>query len=121
MGIVTGVLGLLSGLAALNSFADTCFRSLGPKVSYISMTKTPGAAFILLLVATILKLVDIFAHVIVPVPATGFWSPNNEIEDSSEVEDGKAKQQQASLHANLLKNGQYGENLKLQSVTGSTV
>jgi hypothetical protein len=76
MGIVTGVLGLLSTLAALNSFADTCFRNLDSNSSFISIDKEPGTAFILLLVATILKVVDIWAHVIVPVPEGEYWTPD---------------------------------------------
>ena len=82
MGILTGTLGLFSTLAALNSFADTCFRSLDSSVGYITLDKHPGAAFILLLIATIFKLFDIWAHVIVPVPETAYWTPDGEAVDS---------------------------------------
>jgi len=82
MGILTGILGLFSTLAALNSFADTCFRSLDSSVGYITLDKHPGAAFILLLIATIFKLFDIWAHVIVPVPETAYWTPDGEAVDS---------------------------------------
>ncbi len=78
MGIVTGILGFLSTLAALNTFADTCFRSLDSNLDELTVTKTPGAAFILLLVATILKAVDIWAHLIVPVPESDFWTPDSD-------------------------------------------
>lgn len=78
MGIVTGVIGLLSTLAALNSFADTCFRSLDSNLPNLSLTKTPGAAFILLLIATVFKVVDVWAHIIVPVPKHDYWSPSND-------------------------------------------
>lgn len=76
-------MGFLSTLAALNSFADTCFRNLSPAVSSLSLTKHPGAAFILLLVATILKAVDIWAHVIVPVPEQDYWTPGGATEEDS--------------------------------------
>lgn len=90
MGIFTGVLGFLSTLSALNAFANTCFRNLNPAVSSLSMDKQPGAAFILLLVATVLKMVDILAHVIVPVPEQDYWTPTGEAaaEDSG---DGKTR------------------------------
>lgn len=87
MGIFTGVMGFLSTLAALNSFADTCFRNLTPAVSSLDMDKQPGAAFILLLIATILKVVDIWAHVIVPVPELNYWTPDG----VSEEDGGDAK------------------------------
>lgn len=75
MGILTGILGFLTTLAALNSFADTCFRELSPAVSALSIDKKAGAAFIMLLVATVLKVVDIIAHLIVPVPKQNYWTP----------------------------------------------
>jgi len=75
MGIVTGIIGLLSTLAALNAFADTCFRSLDSDLPNLSLSKTPGPAFVLLLVATILKIVDVCAHIIVPVPKENYWTP----------------------------------------------
>lgn len=74
-GIVTGIIGLISTLAALNAFADTCFRNLDSNLPNLSLSKTPGPAFVLLLVATILKVVDIWAHVIVPVPKEDYWIP----------------------------------------------
>ena len=77
MGIITGIIGFLSTLAALNAFADTCFRSLDSDLPNLSLTKTPGPAFVLLLVATILKIVDIIAHIIVPVPNEGYWAPGS--------------------------------------------
>ena len=76
MSIITGFIGLFSTLAALNAFADTCFRSLDSNLDNLTVTKTPGAAFILLLVATILKAVDIWAHLIVPVPESDYWTPD---------------------------------------------
>ena len=78
MGIVTGVIGLISTLSALNAFADTCFRSLDSDLPNLSLSKAPGPAFVLLLVATILKVVDIWAHAIVPVPKSDYWTPDGE-------------------------------------------
>lgn len=76
MGILTGFIGLLSTLAALNAFADTCFRSLDSNLTNLSLTKTPGPAFVMLLVANVLKIIDIGAHIIVPVPKDNYWSPS---------------------------------------------
>jgi hypothetical protein len=81
MGILTGVLGLLSTLAALNSFGDTCFANLDSDVDHVSIDKHPGPAFILLLVASVLKIVDIWAHCIVPVPEVDYWTPEGPGDD----------------------------------------
>lgn len=75
IGIATGLIGLLSTLAALNSFANACFRDLQPSVDNVAIHKQFGAAFICLVVATVLKVVDIMAHVVVPVPEDGYWEP----------------------------------------------
>lgn len=85
MGILTGVIGLLSTLSALNAFADTCFRSLNSDLPNLSLSKTPGPAFVMLLVATVLKVVDIWAHVIVPVPKDDFWTPDTEDDADSKT------------------------------------
>ena len=76
MGILTGVLGFLSTLAALNTFADTCFRELSSSNGNIDIDKQPGSAFILLLIATILKAFDVWAHIVVPVPEHNYWKPD---------------------------------------------
>lgn len=75
IGIATGLIGLISTLAALNAFANACFRDLQPSVDNISIHRQFGAAFTCLVVATILKVVDIVAHVVVPVPEEGCWEP----------------------------------------------
>jgi hypothetical protein len=74
-GIITGLIGFFSTLGALNAFADSCFRDLGTTDPDLSMTKRAGPAFVLLLVATILKAFDVWAHVIVPVPERDYWTP----------------------------------------------
>ena len=84
-------MGLLSTLAALNSFADTCFRDLSSGVSYVSMDKHASAGFSLLLVATILKVVDIWAHVIVPVPERDYWSPDTDCSDDESNSNSRTK------------------------------
>jgi hypothetical protein len=86
MSIITGFFGLFSTLAALNAFANTCFSSVHSNLDELTVTKTPGAAFILLLVATVLKTVDIWAHLIVPVPESDYWTPNGKlIQDTNKL------------------------------------
>ena len=94
MGILTGVLGFLSTLAALNTFADTCFRELSSSNGNIDIDKQPGSAFILLLIATILKAFDIWAHCIVPVPEQDYWSPDNNNSTTHEMDDSNSKNRQ---------------------------
>ena len=76
MGILSGVLGLLGTFGALYAFVDSCFLGLDSALPNLSLTKTPGTAFVLLLVAIVLKVVDIWAHVIVPVPKENYWAPS---------------------------------------------
>ena len=76
MGILTGILSLLGTLSSINSFADSCYRDIEPSIDNITLDKKPGAALIFLIVATILKLFDIWAHLIVPVPETDYWKPD---------------------------------------------
>ena len=54
-----------------------------------SLTKHPGAALILLALATLLKVVDFVAHILVPVPELDFWTP----ETSAKVEESRKKAQ----------------------------
>ena len=77
MGILTGILGFLSTLAALNTFADTCFRELGSNDSSVDLDKQFGPALVMLLIATILKAFDVWAHIVVPVPEQDYWKPGN--------------------------------------------
>ena len=76
MGILTGILGFLSTLAALNTFADTCFRELGSNDSSVDLDKQFGPALVMLLIATILKAFDVWAHIVVPVPEHNYWKPD---------------------------------------------
>ena len=94
MGILTGVLGFLSTLAALNTFADTCFRELSSSNGNIDIDKQPGSAFILLLIATILKAFDIWAHCIVPVPEQDYWSPDGNNSTTQDMDDSNSKNRQ---------------------------
>ena len=77
MGILTGFLGFFSTLAALNTFADTCFRALGSNQSGVDLDKQFGPALVMLLIATILKAFDVWAHIVVPVPEQDYWKPGN--------------------------------------------
>ena len=72
---MTGFIGIGTTLAALNSFATVCMNDLQPNVSFITLQKEFGPAFICLALATVLKSVDIVAHVLVPVPEKGYWTP----------------------------------------------
>ena len=75
--MISGFLGLLSTLASLNQFANICMKELKPRVDFIHIHKEFGVAFICLVVATILKLVDVAAHIVVPVPKEGYWTPDS--------------------------------------------
>lgn len=75
IGIVTGFLGLFLTLAALNAFAVACYTDLEPAQDLSTVEKYPGPALVLLVVATVLKVVDIWAHFIVPLPETDYWKP----------------------------------------------
>ena len=85
---MTGLIGLCSTLAALNSFDNACFKELQPSVDFVTIDKQFGAAFICLVVATVLKVVDIVAHVVVPVPQEGFWVPGAAVGSSGKVQNG---------------------------------
>ena len=78
IGIVTGIFGLVSTLAPLHAFATACVTDLQPSVSYVTMQTQLGTAFYLLTAATMLKVVDVIAHLIVPVPEKGYWEPGND-------------------------------------------
>jgi hypothetical protein len=77
--------GLFSTLTALNAFAASCFRDLEPAQDDSSVDKYPGPALILLTVATVAKVFDIWAHFIVPVPETDYWKPGGNDRSSSQV------------------------------------
>lgn len=69
-------MGIVGNLSALSDFGNGCMAVLkaNPEVT-VSMSKRPGAAFAVFLVATLLRLFDLWAHVIVPVPRDDYWTP----------------------------------------------
>jgi hypothetical protein len=64
MSIFTGIVGTISTLTALSSYADGCYNNLP---SSVDLHLGPG--FCCLLVATLLKPVDVVLHLLLPVPA----------------------------------------------------
>lgn len=78
IGIVTGIFGLVSTLVPMYTFADACLTELQPGFRYhnVTINSKLGTAFYLLLVATLLKVVDVLAHFLVPVPDKGYWEPS---------------------------------------------
>mmetsp|Transcript_10104 Transcript_10104/g.16601 ORF Transcript_10104/g.16601 Transcript_10104/m.16601 type:complete len:304 (-) Transcript_10104:528-1439(-) len=75
-GIITGIIGTLTTLAALNTFADVCYRDFSVDVEGVKLEKSVGPAFYLLLFATLLKIFDVIIHFIVPTPEQGYWTPD---------------------------------------------
>ena len=75
-GLFFGMVGLLTTLSSLNEYASGCIGAVRPYVGSATMEKHYGPAFICLLLATLLKVVDLFAHVLVPVPEKGYWVPS---------------------------------------------
>lgn len=77
IGIVTGLFGLVSTLSPLHAFANACVTQLQPSTGNITIITQFGAAYFLLTIATWLKVVDVLAHIIVPVPEKGYWEPDS--------------------------------------------
>jgi hypothetical protein len=67
MGILTGVLGFFSTMAALSTYAGGCYRNLPTEYNGITIDYSLGPGFICLLVATALKVIDVVANVFLPV------------------------------------------------------
>lgn len=77
-------------LSTLSAFGQNCMGQLHTQPGVTAnLTKHPGAALILLALATLLKLVDFAAHMVVPVPELDFWTP----ESSAKIEDIRTKAQ----------------------------
>lgn len=68
MGVVTGIIGTLSSLSSLSLYADGCLNNLPTSdVSGNSITYTFGPGFACLLLATLLKPIDVIVHFVTPV------------------------------------------------------
>lgn len=78
LGLFAGVMGMIGTLTALSDFGSGCMDALKTNPDMVSsMTRRPGAAFALILVATLLRVFDIWAHIIVPVPKENYWTPDS--------------------------------------------
>jgi len=67
MGILTGVLGFVSTLAALSTYAGGCYHNLPTEYNGVRINYSLGPGFLCLLVATVLKIIDVVANVFLPV------------------------------------------------------
>lgn len=76
IGLFSFILGMYGTLSTLSSFGNNCMGNLHTQPGVTAnFTKHPGAALILLALATLLKVVDFAAHIVVPVPELDFWTP----------------------------------------------
>ena len=68
MGVVTGIIGTLSTLSSLSLYANGCLNNL-PTTDGLgnSIDYTYGPGFACLLLATLLKPIDVFVHLVTPV------------------------------------------------------
>lgn len=81
-------------LSTLSAFGNSCMGHLHTQSGVTSsLTKHPGAALILLALATLLKVVDFIAHIVVPVPELDFWTP----ETSAKIEEIRKKAQNKAI------------------------
>jgi len=75
---VTGVIGLLSTMVALVGYSSNCFNKIDSNYDITDVDKNLGPAFYLLLIATLLKVIDIAAHLLVPTPKEGYFGSDLE-------------------------------------------
>jgi hypothetical protein len=71
---VTGIVGFLSTMVALAGYSSNCYNMIDSSYGATDIDKQLGPAFFLLLIATLLKLVDVIAHSLVPTPKEGYFS-----------------------------------------------
>jgi hypothetical protein len=67
MGVVTGVLSLMSTIAALSAYAGGCYKNLPSNFNGKEIDYNYGPGFLCLFFATVLKVVDIVANLFLPV------------------------------------------------------
>lgn len=67
-GIVSNIFGLLTGLYSMRGWYTACYREMPEEVLSAEITWSLGAGFKLLIVATVCKALDLFAHCFVPTP-----------------------------------------------------
>ena len=81
-------MGLITTLSSLNSFRSMCFDHIQYSYDIYSVSTQLGPAYYLLLVATYFKVVDILCHLIVPVPAKGYFGATDGSEEAEAEEAG---------------------------------
>ena len=85
-GCLTAVLGFITTLATLGTYVDNCSKllpdetSLGDDIDWVM-----GPGFVCLLVATLIKPIDLFVHLIVPVV-----KPDPENDDDKKLSEASA-------------------------------
>lgn len=67
MALFTGIMGTITTLIALSSYSDGCFKNLPDSDSSGDVEWKLGPGFSLLLVATLLKPVNVIIHMLMPV------------------------------------------------------
>ena len=72
LAIITGILGFLSTLSSLSTYAGGCYENLPDQLAveggHVDMDWRLGPGFACILVATLLKPLNIIAHVLLPTP-----------------------------------------------------
>jgi hypothetical protein len=85
MGIITTFVSMMSTLITLSTFADLCYRNLSEEYGGIKMTYTWGPGMVCILLATVLKIIDIVIHCVVPVANTQTKGPTANTEKGESV------------------------------------
>lgn len=88
---------MVGNLSAIADFGSNCMGKLHTNPGIDStMTRRPGAALILLLVGTLLRVYDIWAHIIVPVPDEVLWTPESVSSRKASAKEGVTTTQPAA-------------------------
>lgn len=77
MAIFTNVLGFITTIAALAEYQSACFNDLPSKINGEDVNYSAGPAFYCMVLATLLKVVDLVIHIIVPVNPAKCWLPSD--------------------------------------------
>lgn len=77
VGMLTGFIGFVGTMTAINSYKEGCFDMLPGKIAGNDVHYRAGPSFYCMLFATILKVVDLTAHLIVPVNLEAAWRPED--------------------------------------------
>jgi hypothetical protein len=68
MGMLTGLVGFISNLSSLSAYANSCYNNLpSSDASGEDIVFRLGPGFICILIATLLKPIDFFIHLLTPV------------------------------------------------------